>query len=77
MLTEKFKCEMRYQFKRFFVFVSFPLILFLDLSGGSQLTLQVQPTEEIKKVLPEQIEAVKTVLDPLPSCICGVKSPSS
>jgi preprotein translocase subunit SecD len=41
----------------------FPLELGLDLRGGSQLTLEVQPSGEITKVKPEQLEAVKAVLD--------------
>ncbi|WP_320667575.1 protein translocase subunit SecD [Prochlorococcus sp. MIT 1307] len=45
------------------VFISFPLQLGLDLRGGSQLTLQVQPTEEITRVDSEQLEAVKAVMD--------------
>ncbi len=45
------------------VFISFPLQLGLDLRGGSQLTLEVQPTKEISKIKPEQLEAVKTVLE--------------
>ena len=32
------------------VCVSFPLQLGLDLRGGSQLTLEVQPTEEFTQV---------------------------
>ncbi len=46
-----------------FVFFQFPLQLGLDLRGGSQLTLEVQPTKEITKIQPEQVEAVKAVLD--------------
>ena len=45
------------------VLSSLPLQLGLDLRGGSQLTLQVQPTDEIKKIKPELVEAVKVVLD--------------
>ncbi|TCD57091.1 protein translocase subunit SecD [Synechococcus sp. BS55D] len=45
------------------VLASFPLQLGLDLRGGSQLTLEVQPGGEIKTVKPEQLEAVKAVLD--------------
>ena len=43
--------------------MSFPLQLGLDLRGGSQLTLQVQPAGSIKKVEKEQLEAVKEVLE--------------
>ncbi|MFM7264735.1 MAG: protein translocase subunit SecD [Cyanobium sp.] len=35
----------------------------LDLRGGSQLTLQVLPAGEIQKVQPEQLEAVREVLE--------------
>jgi preprotein translocase subunit SecD len=42
---------------------SFPLQLGLDLRGGSQLTLQVLPAGSIKSVQPEQLEAVKDVLE--------------
>ena len=45
------------------VLASFPLQLGLDLRGGSQLTLEVQPGGEIKTVKSEQLEAVKAVLD--------------
>ncbi len=45
------------------VLSSFPLQLGLDLRGGSQLTLEVQPSGEITKVRSEQLEAVKAVLD--------------
>ena len=45
------------------VLTSFPLQLGLDLRGGSQLTLEVQPSGEITKVKAEQLEAVKAVLD--------------
>lgn len=43
--------------------VQFPLQLGLDLRGGSQLTLQVQPAGSITRVEREQLEAVKEVLD--------------
>ncbi len=45
------------------VCANFPLQLGLDFRGGSQLTLEVQPAGEIKRVNAEQLEAVKTVLD--------------
>tara|TARA_Y100001968_G_scaffold321506_1_gene356063 strand:- start:58257 stop:59726 length:1470 start_codon:yes stop_codon:yes gene_type:complete len=45
------------------VCLKFPLQLGLDLRGGSQLTLEVQTTDEINKVNPDQLEAVKVVLD--------------
>ena len=40
-----------------------PFQLGLDLRGGSQLTLEVQPTEEIAKITSNEIEGVKAVLD--------------
>ncbi len=45
------------------VCVNFPLQLGLDLRGGSQLTLEVQPLGEIKTIDTEQLEAVKAVMD--------------
>jgi preprotein translocase subunit SecD len=42
---------------------TFPLQLGLDLRGGSQLTLQVQPAGAIRRVEAEQLEAVKEVLE--------------
>ncbi len=45
------------------VCISYPLQLGLDLRGGSQLTLEVQATDEIPRVKTEQVEAVKAVLD--------------
>jgi preprotein translocase subunit SecD len=43
--------------------VSYPLQLGLDLRGGSQLTLEVQPAGAITRVEAEQLEAVKEVLE--------------
>ncbi|WP_029626283.1 protein translocase subunit SecD [Synechococcus sp. CB0205] len=43
--------------------LKFPPKLGLDLSGGSQLTLQVMPAGDIKRVQNDQLEAVKFVLD--------------
>ena len=40
-----------------------PLQLGLDLRGGAQLTIQVQPTEEIKTITNESLMAVKTVIE--------------
>ena len=40
-----------------------PLQLGLDLRGGSQITIEVQPAGEITRVGSEQLEAVKVVLD--------------
>ncbi len=46
-----------------FVCAISPLNLGLDLRGGSQLRLEVQPAGEITRVKSEQLEAVKAVLD--------------
>ncbi len=43
--------------------INFPLQLGLDLRGGTQLTLEVEPAGEIVRVTKEQLEAVKYVLD--------------
>tara|TARA_Y100001968_G_scaffold88813_1_gene79868 strand:+ start:1396 stop:2889 length:1494 start_codon:yes stop_codon:yes gene_type:complete len=45
------------------VFITFPFQLGLDLRGGSQLTLEIQPTKEIEQIKSDQVEAVKAVLD--------------
>ena len=45
------------------VVLTFPFQLGLDLKGGSQLTLQIQTTDEIKTITSDQVEAVKSVLD--------------
>ncbi len=45
------------------VVVSFPLELGLDLKGGSQLTLEIQPAGDIKRITSDQQQAVKVVLD--------------
>ena len=42
---------------------TFPLQLGLDLRGGSQLMLQVLPAGQVKAVQPEQLDAVKEVLE--------------
>lgn len=44
------------------VLVQVPLRLGLDLQGGSQLTIQVQPSEEVKQITPEVMEAVQSVV---------------
>ena len=46
-----------------FICTNIPFQLGLDLRGGSQLTLEVQPTEEITKITSNEIEGVKAVLD--------------
>jgi len=45
------------------VLVQLPIRLGLDLQGGAQLTIQVKTTPEIKNITPEQLEAVKTVVE--------------
>ena len=40
-----------------------PIRLGLDLQGGSQLTIQVKPSEEVKVITPDVLEAVKRVID--------------
>ncbi len=46
-----------------FICTNIPFQLGLDLRGGSQLTLEIQPTEEITKITSNDIEGVKAVLD--------------
>ena len=43
--------------------VKIPVPLGLDLQGGSQLTIQVKPTEEIKEITERELEAVKKVVE--------------
>ena len=45
------------------VIVKFPVALGLDLQGGSQLTIQVKPSQEIKQITEQELEAVKTVVE--------------
>ncbi|MEQ8755347.1 MAG: protein translocase subunit SecD [Coleofasciculus sp. G1-WW12-02] len=45
------------------VLVKIPLQQGLDLRGGAQLTIQVKTTEEIPEISPDQLEAVKSVVD--------------
>lgn len=45
------------------VLTQVPLRLGLDLRGGSQLTLQVKPTELVPKITPEKLEAVQQVVE--------------
>ncbi|MDB9315400.1 protein translocase subunit SecD [Spirulina sp. CS-785/01] len=42
--------------------VIFPLNQGLDLKGGARLTLQVQPTEDVETIAPENLTAVKRVI---------------
>jgi preprotein translocase subunit SecD len=43
--------------------VNIPIRLGLDLQGGAQLTIQVKTTQEIKKITPEELDAVKSVVE--------------
>ena len=45
------------------VLVNLPLKLGLDLQGGSQLTLQVRPTAEIQQIEPDDLMAVRRVIE--------------
>ena len=45
------------------VIAKIPIPLGLDLQGGSQLTLQVKPSEEIKQITPRELEAVQRVVE--------------
>ena len=47
----------------FLLCINLPFQLGLDLRGGSQLTLEVQPINIAEQVTSEQLEAVKLVLD--------------
>jgi preprotein translocase subunit SecD len=44
------------------VLVKIPIQLGLDLRGGAQLTIQVKPTAEIKKITTEELDAVLSVI---------------
>jgi preprotein translocase subunit SecD len=45
------------------VIATIPIPLGLDLRGGSQLTIQVKPTAEIKQITERELEAVKRVVE--------------
>jgi preprotein translocase subunit SecD len=45
------------------VIATIPVPLGLDLRGGSQLTIQVKTTEEIKEITERELEAVKKVVE--------------
>lgn len=45
------------------ILIKLPLQLGLDLRGGAQLTIQVKPTVEVKTIRPEDLTAVKTVIE--------------
>ena len=46
-----------------FVLIKLPLQLGLDLRGGSQLTIQVKPTETVKTIQPNDLKAVQNVIE--------------
>ncbi|MBW4489165.1 MAG: protein translocase subunit SecD [Trichocoleus desertorum ATA4-8-CV12] len=46
-----------------FTIVQVPTRLGLDLQGGSQLTLQVKPSETVKEITPRVMEAVQRVVE--------------
>lgn len=43
--------------------IKLPLQLGLDLRGGTQLTVQVKPTEQVKTIEPNDLKAVQTVIE--------------
>ena len=45
------------------VIVNIPTRLGLDLRGGSQLTIQVKPSETIKQITPRELEGVQRVIE--------------
>ncbi|MBR8828359.1 MAG: protein translocase subunit SecD [Gomphosphaeria aponina SAG 52.96 = DSM 107014] len=45
------------------ILVKLPLQLGLDLRGGAQLTIQVQTTEAVREIKPEDLSAVKRVIE--------------
>jgi len=45
------------------ILVKVPIPLGLDLRGGTQLTLQAQPTEAVPEITPDKLEAVRTVVE--------------
>lgn len=46
-----------------FIIVNVPIKLGLDLQGGSQLTIQVKTTAEVKKIEPEDLASVMKVVE--------------
>ncbi len=46
-----------------FVLIKLPLQLGLDLRGGSQLTIQVKPTETVTTIQPNDLKAVQNVIE--------------
>ncbi|WP_287131344.1 protein translocase subunit SecD [Candidatus Cyanaurora vandensis] len=51
-----------------------PISKGLDLVGGTQLTLEAQPTAEVKEITPEVLQGVKTVLEQRINAL-GTKEP--
>ncbi|MBD1912010.1 MULTISPECIES: protein translocase subunit SecD [unclassified Leptolyngbya] len=45
------------------ILIKVPIPLGLDLRGGTQLTLQAQPTEAVPEITPEKLEAVRSVVE--------------
>ncbi|MBD2181628.1 protein translocase subunit SecD [Planktothrix sp. FACHB-1355] len=45
------------------VIVKIPIRLGLDLLGGAQLTIQVKPTQDVKQITPDVLEAVQRVIE--------------
>lgn len=45
------------------ILATVPIRLGLDLQGGSQLTLQVQTTQEVPEITPEKLEGVRQVVE--------------
>ncbi|MFW6264030.1 MAG: protein translocase subunit SecD [Cyanobacteriota bacterium] len=58
-----------------FAIAKLKIPLGLDLRGGAQLTIQVQPTEEIQQISEEQLVAVKRVIENRVNSL-GVSEPS-
>ncbi|MFM7715238.1 MAG: preprotein translocase subunit SecD, partial [Microcystis sp.] len=46
-----------------FILIKLPLQLGLDLRGGSQLTIQVKPTETVTTIQPNDLKAVQNVIE--------------
>ena len=45
-----------------YIGLSQPIKLGLDLQGGTQVTLQAQPTEEVPEIIPEVMQGLETVI---------------
>jgi len=45
------------------ILIKLPLQLGLDLRGGSQLTIQVKPTETVTTIQPNDLKAVQNALN--------------